>query len=271
MIDFLAPWRDDSIRIHLGDAPLIVSLPHDGSEIPADIARTMVPEAIASPDTDWHVAALYAFARDLGATLIRPRYSRYVIDLNRPRDGAALYPGRAETGLCPTVMFDGRRLYRDTEPTPGEIAERIDRYWSPYHTALDEQLHRLRQHHPNVLLWEGHSIRSRCPMFFDGILPDYNIGTANGSSCAASIEQAVVSYLAQADRSFVLNGRFKGGYITRHYGRPSDGVHALQMEMAQSRYLDEAAPQRFDSQRAAAAVADLEAMLGRALGALQAR
>ena len=225
-----------------GTAPLLISLPHDGSEIPGEIAARMLPDARRSTDTDWHVGLLYApLARALGASLLRPRLSRYVVDLNRPADGHALYPGRRETGLVSTVGFDGAPLYRDgEEPDAAEIARRVEDCWRPYHAALAEELARLRDEHGRVVLWEGHSIRSVVPMLFDGRLPDFNLGTADGASCGDLLQQRLAGCLAAQRRyTHVVNGRFKGGYITRHYGRPAEGVQAVQLELAQCNYMDE--------------------------------
>lgn len=231
----------DTFALHRGTAPLLVSLPHDGSALPEEIAARMTPAARRVPDTDWHVARLYAFAQELGASVLRPHWSRYVVDLNRPADGAALYPGRRETGLVPTVTFAGEPVYREGhEPDAAEIAARVDAYWRPYHAALVAELDRLKAEHGRVVLWEGHSIRSVVPMFFDGRLPDFNLGTADGASCAPELQTALAHALgAQRHYSFAINGRFKGGYITRRYGAPADDVHAVQLELAQLNYMDE--------------------------------
>lgn len=227
--------------LHRGTAPLLISLPHDGSEIPTALAARMTPEAQRAPDTDWHVSRLYAFARELGASILVPRYSRYVIDLNRPPDDVSLYPGQNTTGLCPTVRFSGDPVYLpDEAPTPDDIAVRIDTYWRPYHDALRAELDRLRAAHDRVLLWEGHSIRGECPFLFDGRLPDLNIGTAAGASCAPDRQSLIEAALqAQTGYDGVVNGRFKGGYITRHYGDPANGIDAVQLEIAQRIYMDE--------------------------------
>ncbi|MHA6204219.1 N-formylglutamate deformylase [Dyella soli] len=228
--------------LHRGSAPLLISLPHDGSDIPAAIAGRMLPTARRSVDTDWHVGRLYEpLARALGASLLRPVASRYVVDLNRPADGQALYPGRRETGLVSTIGFDGEPLYRDgEEPAADEIQQRINEFWHPYHGALSQELERLRAAHGRVVLWEGHSIRSRVPMLFDGQLPDINVGTADGASCTPALQQRLQAALEKQSRySFVVNGRFKGGYITRHYGRPGTGIDAVQLELAQLNYMDE--------------------------------
>jgi N-formylglutamate deformylase len=233
----------DNFTLERGTVPLLISLPHDGSHIPDELAARMRPAARRSPDTDWHVGRLYQpLARALGASLLRPRMSRYVVDLNRPADGQALYPGRRETGLVSTIGFDGAPLYLDgAEPDAVEIQRRVNDYWLPYHQALQQELARLRSLHGRVVLWEGHSIRSQVPMLFDGQLPDLNLGTADGASCGAALQQRLAHSLEQQQAfSFVVNGRFKGGYITRHYGRPEDGVEAVQLELAQYRYMDEA-------------------------------
>ena len=231
----------DTYTLHRGTAPLLVSLPHDGSEIPPDLAARMVEGARRAPDTDWHVSRLYAFARELGASILVPRYSRYVVDLNRPPDDTSLYPGQNTTGLCPAVQFSGEAVYREGQaPTPDEVARRVDRYWRPYHAALTGELQRLRAAHGRALLWEGHSIRGECPFLFEGRLPDLNLGTAGGTTCAPEVHQRIERALAAQDRyDFVVNGRFKGGHITRHYGDPAHGVDAVQLETSQRTYMDE--------------------------------
>lgn len=232
-----------TFTLRRGTAPLLISLPHDGSAIPDDIAARMHPAARRSLDTDWHVGRLYGpLAEALGASLLRPVMSRYVVDLNRPADGHALYPGRRETGLVPTIGFDGAPLYPDgAEPDAAETVRRVDLFWRPYHEALQAELARLKVVHGGVVLWEGHSIRAMVPMLFDGRLPDFNLGTADGASCGEALQQRLAARLAaQDDYSYVVNGRFKGGYITRQYGRPADGVQAIQLELAQCNYMDEA-------------------------------
>lgn len=232
----------DTYTLHRGSAPLLVSLPHDGVQLPPELLARLTPEARGVPDTDWHVSRLYAFAVDIGASLIRPHFSRYVIDLNRPREDTSLYPGQNTTGLCPINRFDGGAVYLDGQaPDASEVAGRIERYWVPYHAALVDELARLKALHGRVVLWEGHSIRGEAPWLFEGALPDLNLGTAAGSSCDPALQgrlEAVMS--SQADYAWVANGRFKGGHITRHYGRPAEGVHAVQMELAQRTYMDEA-------------------------------
>ena len=233
---------DDAIfSLHRGSAPLLLSLPHDGSLIPAALAARMTPEARRAPDTDWHVSRLYAFARGLGASVLVPRHSRYVVDLNRPEDDTSLYPGQNTTGLCPAVRFSGDPVYLDGHaPDAAEVAARVERYWRPYHEALRDEIARLRAAHGRVVLWEGHSIRGEVPFLFDGRLPDLNLGTAGGASCSPALQARLERVLAgQGDYDWVANGRFKGGHITRHYGRPAEGVDAVQLEISQRNYMDE--------------------------------
>jgi N-formylglutamate deformylase len=232
----------DVFTLRRGRAPLLISLPHHGAAIPPELAGRMLPAARRAPDTDWWMAELYGpLAEALDASLLVPRWSRYVIDLNRPPDDASLYPGQNTTGLCPVVQFSGEPIYRAGEaPVAEEIAARRTRYWQPYHDALAVELDRLRGLHPQVLLWEGHSIRSVVPFLFEGRLPDLNLGTAAGASCAPAVEAALTATLAaQSTFSWVANGRFKGGYITRRYGQPAQGVHAVQLETAQAAYMAE--------------------------------
>ncbi|GAB6195166.1 N-formylglutamate deformylase [Lysobacter xanthus] len=259
----------ETYTLHRGHAPLLVSLPHDGSAIPPELARRMTAEARCAPDTDWHVSRLYCFARDvLGASLLVPKHSRYVVDLNRPPDDTSLYPGQNTTGLCPVRRFSGEPVYVDGhEPTAAEIDARIARYWRPYHDALAAELDRLRVAHGRVLLWEGHSIRgSDLPFLFDGRLPDLNVGTSSGASCSPGVRVALEGVLAgQGEYDWVVDGRFKGGYITRHYGRPEAGVDAVQLETSQRAYMDEATA-AYDDNRAARLQPLLERLLRAALG-----
>jgi N-formylglutamate deformylase len=227
--------------LHRGTLPLLISLPHDGSHIPPDLAARMAPESRRAPDTDWHVSRLYAFAESMGASILVPTHSRYVVDLNRPPDDVSLYPGQNTTGLCPDLRFSGDALYlQGQSPSPDEISARVDRFWRPYHELLAGELARLRAAHGRVLLWEGHSIRAHCPFLFEGRLPDLNLGTAAGASCTPALQARIEAAMAaQGVFSWVANGRFKGGYITRHYGRPDEGVDAVQLELAQCNYMDE--------------------------------
>jgi N-formylglutamate deformylase len=231
----------ETYTLHRGTAPLFVSLPHDGTSLPKDIAERLRPTAQRVPDTDWHVSRLYDFAREIGASIIVPRYSRYVVDLNRPPDDASLYPGQNTTGLCPIVQFSGEPVYlAGAEPSPDEIAARVDRYWHPYHATLKQELARIKAAHGRAVLWEGHSIRGVVPFLFAGSLPDFNLGTAAGASCSALLQRRLEGVLgAQKKYTYVVNGRFKGGYITRHFGDPAAGIDAIQLELAQHNYMDE--------------------------------
>ena len=238
--------------LHCGRLPIVVSLPHVGIELPDDQRWRYVERAFGLEDTDWHLEKLYAFVRDLGASLIVPRYSRYLIDLNRPRDDTPMYPGMNNTELCPTQFFAGDPLYRDdSAPDSAEIARRVQHYWQPYHDALRAELDRLRGSHGHAILFDGHSIKSELPWLFDGRLPDLNLGTVSGASCAPTLRSALAQMLAGQSRfSHVVDGRFKGGYTTRHYGDPDHGVHAVQLEMCWSCYMQEAAPHAYDPERA---------------------
>jgi len=234
-----------------GSSPLIVSIPHAGTFIPASIARTLTDAAAARTDTDWHLPRLYDFLGALDATVISGTHSRYVVDLNRPRDDSNLYPGQDTTGLCPVDTFDRRPLYRNGPPDRKEIDRRIARYWVPYHSRLAAEVARVKSEHGRVALWDAHSIVSVAPRFFEGRLPDLNFGTADGTSCAPSFSAAIASAAARQPYSHVLNGRFKGGYITRRYGDPANGIHALQLEMVQAIYMEERAPYSFREDLAA--------------------
>ncbi len=236
-----------------GDAPLIVNVPHCGTMVPEEILVAFTEEARTLPDTDWHVEALYDFVPETGATLMAATHSRYVVDLNRDPAGRALYPGADNTELCPTTTFAGGEIYLPgRRPRPEEVASRTDLYWRPYHAALAAEIARVHARHGYCVLLDGHSIIGVAPRFFEGRLPDLNLGTADGASASPHWQERARAALAGQDRfSLVVNGRFKGGYITRHYGRPERGVHALQLEMAWRTYLDEQAPAIFDRARAA--------------------
>jgi N-formylglutamate deformylase len=262
-----ADMQTETFTLHRGTAPLLVSLPHDGSGVPGDIAARLTDSARKTPDTDWHVARLYAFARELGASMLVPNFSRYVVDLNRPPDDVSLYPGQNTTGLCPVVQFSGEPVYLDgRQPTPDEIGGRVERYWRPYHDALRAEIDRIHAMHGRVVLWEGHSIKgSDLPFLFDGRLPDLNLGTAAGASCSPGLQSRLESRLvAQADYDYIVNGRFKGGHITRHYGDPANGIDAVQLEISQRIYMDEASFE-YDEEKARRAQAVIRKLLEAAL------
>ena len=229
-------WLD----IKRGDAPLVVAFPHTGADL-ADTGDAFRSEWIARRDADWWVDQLYDFAADLGATTIRTGISRSVIDVNRDPSGASLYPGQATTELCPTTTFDGEPLYRDGGPDDAEIARRRTRWFDPYHAAIAAEIARRRAIYPRVVLYDAHSIRSHVPRLFDGELPQLNIGTNGGRTCDPALASTIDGICAASGHSHVLDGRFKGGWTTRHYGRPESGVHAVQMELAMRGYLNEPA------------------------------
>jgi len=258
----------ETYRFTAGDAPLLVSMPHVGTHVPAELACRMTEAALGVPDTDWHVDRLYDFLPALGASVLQATHSRLVIDLNRPPDGAPLYPGASNTELCPTTLFDERPVYLSGQaPGPAEVADRLRRFWRPYHERLAAALEALRRRHGYALLFDAHSIRSQVPRFFAGRLPDINLGTGGGAS-ASPLLAARLLETAEAAIGYtsVLNGRFTGGYITRHYGRPADGIHAVQLELAQITYMEERPPFAFREDRAAGIRPVLrrvlEAMLG---------
>ena len=256
----------DWLRVERSDAPLILAFPHGGTEIPADLLGAFRSRWWAIRDADWHIRALYEGLAE--ATLVWTDISRSVIDCNRDPSGVSLYPGQATTGLCPTETFDNDPLYRDGEAP--DVAARREAYFTPYHAALRAEIARLRAIHPAIVVYDCHSIRSRVPRLFDGELPELNIGTDNGATCDAALSRAVVA--ESAGRSHVLNGRFRGGWTTRHYGRPHEGVHAIQMEIAMRAYLREPEgrpteanwPPAFDADHAAPLRADLARILATA-------
>jgi N-formylglutamate deformylase len=235
-----------------GNSPLLISMPHVGTRIPKEIAAHMTQAALQMPDVDWHLPLLYDMAEKYDATVLSAEYMRYVIDLNRSTEDTSLYPGQDVTGLCPIDTFDKQPIYvAGKQPDELEIRSRIEQYWRPYHNKLTTELKRIHALHGIALLWDAHSIASQVPRFFDGKLPDLNFGTADTESCDESLESALknmmLNYqngiekkLGSAEKfSYVFNGRFKGGYITRHYGVPTLNIHALQMEMNQCIYMQD--------------------------------
>ncbi|KQP17099.1 N-formylglutamate deformylase [Pseudorhodoferax sp. Leaf265] len=251
-------------RFRQGTRPLLVSMPHVGTHVPPALAARFTAEAREVHDTDWHLERLYDFADALGASVLVATHSRYVIDLNRAPDGASLYPGQNVTGLCPVDTFDETPLYLDAADQPGEaeIAERREAIWHPYHAKLAEELARIKAQHGIAMLWDAHSIRSVLPRFFEGKLPDLNLGTGKGTSCDPALAERLLAIAKDAPGyTSVLNGRFTGGYITRHHGRPQDGQHAVQLEMTQSSYMQEAMPFDYLAGRAAGVQPHLQRML----------
>ncbi|WP_300302862.1 N-formylglutamate deformylase [Ferrovibrio sp.] len=246
-----------------GATPLLINVPHAGLGLGPGLPERLTDTARRLTDTDWHVEKLYAFATELGAGLMVATHSRYVVDLNRDPEGRALYPGADNTELCPTRDFDGRLLYRDGDgPDAAEVAARANRYWHPYHRRLSAELEAVRARHGFAVLLDGHSIAAEVPRFFAGRLPDLNLGTNDGASCAAGLADRACDVLSAAKGfTHVYNGRFKGGYITRHYGRPADGIHALQLEIARDCYMDEGRLEHWDAGRAAPLMAILRKLV----------
>ena len=248
-----------------GTTPLILSIPHSGLKVPESVSAEMTAQARALPDTDWRVDELYDFAGELGATVLKAHYSRYVVDLNRPPDGEPLYPGQVVTVLCPLQLFNGGPVYLPgSEPDEAEIERRRSQYWAPYHDRLRAELDHARGEYGKAILHDCHSIAARVPRLFEGRLPSLNLGTNNGLSCGAALQGRVASEVVRSGYSYAVNGRFIGGYITRRYGAPDKGCHALQMEIAQDAYMRGAAPETYDRSRADA----LKSCLRRILGAL---
>jgi N-formylglutamate deformylase len=249
--------------LHQGTQPLLISLPHVGRELPPDQQHRYAERALQFEDTDWYLDQLYGFVKELGASLIAPRYSRYLIDLNRPVEGGPMYPGVNNTELCPTRFFTGDALYRPgEEPDDGEVARRVLMVWQPYHDALRSELQRIRAQHGHAVLFDAHSIKSELPWLFEGRLPDLNLGTASGASCAPGLRAGLTRVLdAQAHYTHVTDGRFKGGYITRHYGQPAQGIHAVQLEMCWSCYMAERPPYQLDAKRVARLSPVLQALV----------
>ncbi|WP_300526763.1 N-formylglutamate deformylase [Maricaulis sp.] len=257
------------VRERSGSGPLVVSMPHSGLQLAPGLAARLTPAAARLPDSDWHIPELYDFLDAFDPTIIAAQYSRYVVDLNRDPGGQSLYPGQATTGLVPVELFDGGPLYREGEvPAADEIEQRKQDYFQPYHEALGAALDRAVKRHGYAVLWDAHSIASTVPRLFDGALPDLNLGTYSGASCDPLIERAARAELALADGySSVCNGRFKGGWITRHYGQPQRQVHALQMEIGQDAYMSPAPDFTFDPDRAARLRPVLKSIIAAALDA----
>ena len=257
----------DIVSVTRGSSPLVLSMPHPGTGLPAEVAAQLNARGKLVEDTDWHMRQLYGFAERFQPTIVEAGLSRFVIDLNRDPAGVSLYPGQATTELVPTTTFDGAPIW-EAAPDEAEIVRRREAYFQPYHQALAAEIAHAKAQHGFCLLWDCHSIKSVIPRLFPGTLPTLNLGTNSGLSAAPSVEAAAAMAMAGSAFTQVVNGRFKGGWITRHYGHPSDHVHALQMEIALSAYLeDETAPWTFAPTKAAALQSALSAMIEAALAA----
>ena len=241
---------DSSYHLTTGNIGMLISMPHNGQLIPQDIANTMTSEAKKVADTDWYMDKLYDFAEAMGIYTLTPKYSRYVIDLNRNSSGESLYAGANNTELCPTTAFDLSPLYLENQtPNEQEIQRRIEQYWQPYHQVIESTLSQLKQQYDRVVLLDAHSILSQVPRFFSGTLPDFNFGSADGASCSEELLTRI-QQLELEPYSSVCNGRFKGGYITRAYGDPDNNIHAIQLELSQNTYMDEPSD-HYNEQKAA--------------------
>lgn len=257
----------DIFQLTERDGPILIAMPHVGTALPSPIAARMTEAGRLVGDTDWYLDELYQAAAGLDCSVLQAHYARYVVDLNRAPDDHALYPGKPNTGIVPALSFDGEALYQaGLAPPDAEIAERIGQYWRPYHDAIRDQLARLKGLHGFAILWDAHSIRAQVPRLFDGVLPDLNFGTNDGQSCDPDLSATVMQAAAALPGySHVLNGRFKGGYTTRHYGAPESGIHAIQLEIAQTNYLaSEAAPFTRDAVKMARLAAAIAALLAAA-------
>lgn len=252
----------DIFDLKRGTLPLLVSMPHSGESLGPYGAR-MTDAAHRIADTDWHLPRLYDFLLDMDVSLLAAKHSRYVIDLNRDPSGKSLYPGQNVTELCPTTTFDEKAIYQEGEaPGSEEIADRVNTYWQPYHQTLSEELARLKAAHGYALLWDAHSIASQVPRFFDGRLPDFNLGTNEGTSCGAGLGEALIGCAEEfEDYTSVLDGRFKGGFITRKYGDPASGVHAVQLELSQITYMDETYPYDYQPSKADAVASRIRELI----------
>lgn len=247
---------------HTGSLPLLISIPHAGVEVPADIQRRFTAAGRDLPDTDWYVDQLYEFAKDMGASIIKANLSRYVVDLNRSPDSQPLYQSNPTSPVCPSLTFGGDAIYAGAEPDPSEIRQRVDAYWKPYHRRLADELERIKAKHGRALLWDAHSIASELPALFDGLLPAFNFGTRDHASCPEHIARSLVQLVEEEDVfTAALNARFKGGYITLHHGRPENNVYAVQLELAQRTYMNEVPRGQWERDRASAAALRIERLL----------
>lgn len=254
----------ETFRFQPGETPVLLSIPHVGTALPADVAAGLTDEAAALPDTDWHLDRLYHFAPALGVGFLTATHSRYVVDLNRDPEGTILYPGVDNTEICPTRTFDMQPVHKEgAAPDAAEIQRRIELYWRPYHDQLARELTALRERFGIAVLLDAHSIRSRVPRFFDGALQDFCLGTADGASASPALVGRLMNVVTATEaHSHVLNGRFKGGHITRRFGRPQDGIHSVQLEMSQATYMEEEPPYRFRPDHAAKVRPVIERLLG---------
>ena len=242
----------DIFAYNEGDSPILISFPHDGIDFPTHIKLNLNESGLKNTDCDWYIYELYKSALEREISFIRPKFSRYVVDLNRSPGGELLYPGKMETGICPLTTFNGIPIYLSgNQPDEHEIRSRIETYWQPYHDQIQSELKRIKDKHGYAILWEAHSIRGEAPELFAGVLPDLNFGTADGRSCSKEIIEPVVEFANNTSNySITLNGRFKGGYITRRYGDPGNGINSIQLEINQNIYLEDLEDPKIDYDKA---------------------
>lgn len=252
-------------NLHQGTSPLLVSVPHCGTHIPQELQANYTKQALRVEDTDWYLHELYDFVKEKGASFLTSQVSRYVIDNNRPPENQVMYKGANNTELCPTRSFEGVGIYI-TPPTPLEIERRKVAYWQQYHDALKTELARIKGIYGYALLWDGHSIKSHLPWLFEGKLPDLNLGTASGASCSDELLHELTKVIANSNFTHAVNGRFRGGYITRNYGQPANNIHAVQLEMCFSTYMQEREPYMRDEARIAKLTPVLEKLIDKMLG-----
>ncbi|MFQ3248962.1 N-formylglutamate deformylase [Glaciecola sp.] len=238
------------VDIIQGDSPIILGQPHSGTYVPEHIHANLNDLGRQLLDTDWHVPKLYEGLLE-GASIVRANFSRYVIDANRDPKGTNLYPGQNTTTLVPLSSFDGEPIW-NKEPSAEDIQQRLNDYHRVYHQALEAEIARVKSKFGIAVLYDCHSIRSKIPFLFDDQLPDLNVGDNSGASCDPAFTSTLEKVCKNIEsHSFVVNGRFKGGWTTRHYGQPQNGVHAIQMELAQRAYLaSELPPFNYDVQKA---------------------
>lgn len=248
---------------HHGPLPLLISVPHAGTGVPDALLHRFTSVGQRLPDTDWHVDRLYDFARDMGASVLVANHSRYVVDLNRAADSRPLYETQPTSPVCAAMTFGGESIYvADQTPSAAEVQQRVQTYWQPYHEKIEMELQRIREQFGYALLWDAHSVASEVPGLFEGVLPEFNLGTRDGAACPKDIADSLLRVLTD-DGEFgsVLDGRFKGGYITQNYGRPSERIFAVQLELAQRAYLDEGPHPDWSADRAARAQALVSRLL----------
>jgi N-formylglutamate deformylase len=251
------------------DSPLIISIPHMGIEVPTYLEQALTPVGKQLADTDWHLDRLYDFSGELNASVLMAKYSRYVVDLNRPANDESLYPGQTTTGLFPQLTFRGEKIFESEAPNDEERQQRLENFWQPYHDKLKLEIIRLKNKHGKVLVWEAHSIASVLPRLFDGQLPDLNIGTNSGLTADPRLIDAIEKSIKGCPYKCVVNDRFKGGYITRSFGNPSQGIHVVQLEMCQSTYMNESYPFEYRPDLANQVKPHLRNMIQSALDALK--